>query len=78
MTEKHWVRKSWSHYNVAEIQQLHRRIQQDLGWLNRHWGFQIRAQDPMDQLINQLDNPVIIDYWFLDPRTATLFALKYP
>jgi hypothetical protein len=76
MTVKYtWVRRTWTDYTVDTIPQFHRRIQQDMGWLNRRWGFKIR---PMEwDFLNPKEPPMVIDYWFEDPRDATVFALKY-
>lgn len=67
------VRKSWTCYDAAEISRFNRQVQQDLGWLNRNWGFDLHpfVHDPDGNI------RVTIDYWFLDPHDATLFSLKY-
>jgi hypothetical protein len=47
-------------------------MQRDLGKINKRWGFQVRvaSDDPGSSQYN-------MEYWFMDARDATLFALKY-
>ena len=74
MTDKYtWVRKTWTHYSKDIVSDFNRRVQRDLGLLNRRWGFSIQ---PMDQYYEGAQ-PMVIDYWFENPHDATVFALKY-
>jgi hypothetical protein len=67
------VRKSWTCYDAAEISRFNRQVQQDLGWLNRNWGFSLQP------FMYDSDGnvQVTVEYWFQCPHDATLFSLKY-
>ena len=59
-------------YNYVRVRDLHIRMQRDLGKINERWGFQV--QEASDDSGSSQYN---MEYWFLDARDATLFALKY-
>jgi len=59
-------------YNYARVRDLHIRMQRDLGKINERWGFQVLVASD-DSGSSQYN----MEYWFMDAREATLFALKY-
>jgi hypothetical protein len=47
-------------------------MQRDFGKINQRWGFRVVSNDDYWQI-----DIAKMEYWFIDARDATLFALKY-
>jgi len=66
------LRVNHSNYNHQCVLDLHLRMQQDFGKINQRWGFRVVSNDDYWQI-----DIARMEYWFMDARDATLFALKY-
>ena len=61
-----------TNYNHQRVLDLHLRMQQDFGKINQRWGFRVVSNDDYWQI-----DIAKMEYWFMDARDATIFALKY-
>ena len=61
-----------SNYNHQRVLDLHLRMQRDFGKINQRWGFRVVGNDDYWHI-----DVAKMEYWFMDARDATLFALKY-
>lgn len=67
------VRKTFQPYSHQRLVELHKKMQQDFGRVNKKWGF----KHPNLNLDYDVDNVWILDYWFNNDYDATMFGLKY-
>lgn len=66
------LRVNHSNYNHQRVFDLHLRMQRDFGKINQRWGFRVVGNDDYWHI-----DIAKMEYWFMDAKDATLFALKY-